>query len=487
MRAAGSWLLFTVLTMMFALITALIVNASPANSWVTIITNSTSFGYGYSIISYNGLAYIYYTGQAPSGVSIIKGLAFNGTAEMKAPLPAFNDLGEASPLLVELDNGSLMMIWAGVPATHSNLAIANKTANATLTSKLMTLLSNLTILLQASVLRNGSWGPVVNLTTSGDAMAYASDGEYIYLVYEPKLTLTYNNTILEELTPSGRVVKALSIPGIIGITSAWNGLVVAQFLNGTQALVNMNNGSATQIPLTLIMGFTGNGLTYYFNTNSKILTIINGSRVVANLKLPSPWYNHAYPLQWGSGFIIIAWGPVFPTAGLLSAFYWNSVSLITLANYTLKTSFIVPGAAIAGHYLYLAWQMLENLENGTSSIYLAVIPLTTPSQVTHTVTTTTAVKTITTTATVTSTTVTTVTSTVTSTVMETSTTTTTTTSTVESTSVVTSTTTSTSVLTLTTISTMMVIESLSSAALAGSIVAVVVIAAAVVLILLRRR
>jgi hypothetical protein len=282
-------------------------------------------------------------------------------------------------------------------------------------------------------------------------------------------------------------VKALSIPGIIGITSAWNGLVVVQFLNGTQALVNMNNGSATQIPLTLMMGFTGNGLTYYFNTNSKILTIINGSRVVANLKLPSPWYNHAYPLQWGSGFIIIAWGPVFPTAGLLSALYWNGAGFTTLANYTLKTSFIVPGVAIAGHYLYLAWQMLENLENGTSSIYLAVIPLTTPSQVIHTVTTTTAVKTITTTATVTSTTVTTVTSTVTSTVMETSTTTTAITSTVESTSVVTSTTTSTSVLTLTTISTMMVIESLSSAALAGSIVAVVVIAAAVVLILLRRR
>ena len=232
MRAAESWLLFTVLTMMFALTTALIVNASPANSWVTIITNNTSFGYGYSITSYNGLVYIYYTELTSSGVAVVRGLVFNGTAAVKAPLPVFNDLGEASPLLVELGNGSLMMIWAGVPMGNYSL-------------------NNLTILLQASVMRNGSWGPVVNLTTSGDAMSYASDGEYVYLVYEPKLTLTYNNTILEELTPSGRVVKALSIPGIIGITSAWNGLVVVQFLNGTQALVNMNNGSATQIPLTL--------------------------------------------------------------------------------------------------------------------------------------------------------------------------------------------------------------------------------------------
>ena len=298
----------TILTVVLAVVAVTTTTVAHATPILITITNNTNFGYGYAMANYNGLVYIYYTELTPSGTAIIRGVAFNGTTEMKAPLPAFNDLGEASPLLVELDNGSLMMIWAGVPATRSNLAIANKTANATLTSGLMTLLSNLTILLQASVLHGNTWGPVVNLTTSGDAMAYASDGEYVYLVYEPKLTLTYNNTILEELTPSGRVVKALSIPGIIGITSAWNGLVVVQFLNGTQALVNMNNGSATQIPLTLMMGFTGNGLTYYFNTNSKILTIINGSRVVANLKLPSPWYNHAYPLQWGSGFVIIAWG-----------------------------------------------------------------------------------------------------------------------------------------------------------------------------------
>jgi len=294
----------------------------------------------------------------------------------------------------------LMMIWAGVPMGHYGL-------------------SNLTILLQASVMRNGSWGPVVNLTTSGDAMAYASDGEYVYLVYEPKLTLTYNNTVLEELTTSGRVVKALSIPGIIGITTAWNGLVVVQFLNGTQALVNMNNGSVKQVPLTptsLMMGYMGNGLTYYFNFSSRVLTITNGSRVIANITLPSPWYDYIYPLQWGSGFIIIAWGQVF-LAGLLSALYWNGTGLTTLANYTLKSSSIVPEVDIVGHYLYLAWQELENLENGTSSIYLAIIPLATPSQATHTAATTTTARTTTiTTTTVTRTTVTTVTRLVTTTV-----------------------------------------------------------------------
>jgi len=397
-----NWRNTTLAAMTILTVVAVATTVAHAAPILITITNNTSFGYGYAMANYSGLVYIYYTELTPSGTAVIKGVAFNGTAEMKAPLPAFNDLGEASPLLVVLDNGSLMMIWAGVPATRSNLALANKTANATLTSGLTPLLSNLTILLQASVLHGDTWGPVVNLTTSGDAMAYASDGEYVYLVYEPKLTLTYNNTVLEELTPSGRVVKALSIPGIISITTAWNGLVVAQFLNGTWALVNMNNGSIMQAPLTstsLMMGYMGNGLTYYFNTSSMVLTITNGSRVIVNLKLPSPWYDYAYPLQWGSGFIIIAWGPVF-LAGLLSAFYWNGTGLTTLANYTLKSSSIVPEVDIVGHYLYLAWQMLENPENGASSIYLAIIPLPTPSQATHTAaTTTTARSTITTTTT----------------------------------------------------------------------------------------
>lgn len=137
-----------------------------------IITNDTSLGYGFSIISYNGfLIYIYYTELKPSGVAFVRGLVFNGTSAVNASLPAFNDLGEASPLLVKLSNGSLMMVWAGVPIGHYNL-------------------SNLTILLQGSVLHGNTWGPVVNLTTSGDAMSYARDGKYIYLVYEPKLTLT---------------------------------------------------------------------------------------------------------------------------------------------------------------------------------------------------------------------------------------------------------------------------------------------------------
>jgi hypothetical protein len=104
------------------------------NTSIIIITNNSRFGYGFSITGYNGLVYIYYT-ELQSSIATINGLVFNGTEEMNAPLPNFNDLGEGSPLLVELNNGSLMLLWGGVPMGNYSL-------------------NNLTILLQASILNN---------------------------------------------------------------------------------------------------------------------------------------------------------------------------------------------------------------------------------------------------------------------------------------------------------------------------------------------
>jgi hypothetical protein len=333
-----------------------------ASDWVNgstfgIITNNTRFGYGYSITNYNGLVYIYYTELTPSGVAVIRGLVFNGTTAMRAPLPTFNDLGEASPLLVRLDNGSLMMIWAGVPLGNYNL-------------------NNLTILLQASVLHNNTWGPVVDLTKSGDAMSYASDGEYIYLVYEPKLSLTYNNTVLEELTPTGVVVRVLSIPGIVGITGVSDGLVVVQFINGTYALVNMNTGAVEPLNAS-IAGFSDSLLYYFYNGT---LTVVNGTQ---RLVISLPIYANAFPMAWSHGLVIIAWRP-----GLLSVFIWNGTALQSIRNYTTAFT-IVPGASIIDDVLYLAWLEQGNITNGDGSIYMAIIPLkpsALPTPITTTVT-----------------------------------------------------------------------------------------------------
>ena len=111
------------------------------NTTIIIITNNTRFGYGFSITNYNGLVYIYYT-EFNSSIATINGLVFNGTEEMNAPLPNFNDLGEGSPGLFELNNGSLMMLWGGVPMGSYSL-------------------NNLIILLQASILNNNVWVPLL--------------------------------------------------------------------------------------------------------------------------------------------------------------------------------------------------------------------------------------------------------------------------------------------------------------------------------------
>ena len=309
------------------------------NTSIIIITNNTSFGYGFSIINYNGLVYIYYT-KLNSSIATIDGLVFNGTEEMNAPLPNFNDLGESSPLLVELNNGSLMMLWDGVPMGNYSL-------------------NNLTILLQASILDNNVWGPVINLTNNGDVLSYASDGNYIYLVYEPTLSLTYNNTILEELTLSGNVIKSLNIPGIVGIISANNGLVAVQFLNGTYALININNGSIEFVDATII-GFVDNSLYKFYNG---VLTINQ------NLTFNLPIYESAFPISWNNGYVIIAWRP-----GLLSVYYWNGTELQPIINYTTQFT-IIPGATILNNNLYLAWFGLNNISTGQGSIYMAITPL----------------------------------------------------------------------------------------------------------------
>jgi len=309
------------------------------NTSIIIITNNSRFGYGFSITSYNGLVYIYYT-ELQSSIATINGLVFNGTEEINAPLPNFNDLGEGSPELVELNNGSLMLLWGGVPIGGYSL-------------------NNLTILLQASILNNNVWGPVINLTNNGIALSYYSDGNYIYLVYEPTISLKYNNTTLEELTLSDNVIKSLNIPGITGIVSANNGLVIVQFVNDTYGLVNMNNGDIEFVNATDI-GFVNNSLYQFYNG---VLTINQ------NLTFNLPIYESAFPILWNNGYIIIAWRP-----GLLSVYYWNGTELQPIINFTIQFT-IIPKATILNNDLYLEWFGLNNISTVQGSIYMSIIPL----------------------------------------------------------------------------------------------------------------
>jgi hypothetical protein len=225
---------------------------------------------------------------------------------------------------------------------------------------------------------------VVDLTKNGVAMSYASDGEYIYLDYEPKLSLTYNNTVLEELTPTGALVKALSIPGVVGITGVSNGLVVVQFINGRYALINMNTGAVEPLN-TSTAGFSGSLFYYYYNG---VLTVVNGTQ---RLVISLPGFVDAFPVVWRYGLVVIAWRP-----GLLGVFTWNG-ALRSIINYTLSSSIIVPGATIMRDVLYLAWFSPLNGTNGRGVIYLATQPL--PHPIVTIVTNTTRATTTTTTST----------------------------------------------------------------------------------------
>ena len=125
-------------------------------------------------------------------------------------------------------------------------------------------LNNLTIFLQASILNNNVWGPVIDLTNNGIALSYDSDGNYIYLVYEPTISLTYDNTILEELTLSGNVIKSLNIPKVLGIKDSNNGFVIVQFVNSTYGLINMNNDNIEFLKCNKCC-FVGNSLYQFYN------------------------------------------------------------------------------------------------------------------------------------------------------------------------------------------------------------------------------
>ncbi|MGC8543586.1 MAG: hypothetical protein ACP5NQ_06560 [Vulcanisaeta sp.] len=132
--------------------------AISSSDWINgstygLIASNLPLGYTYSAMPYNGSVYIYYTITLPNGYTWINGVIFRGTYEYPAPLPKFNDLGVASPYLIQLPNGTLMMVWFAIP--HGNYG-----------------LNNLTIILQGSVLKpNGTWGPVFNITQDGDALS----------------------------------------------------------------------------------------------------------------------------------------------------------------------------------------------------------------------------------------------------------------------------------------------------------------------------
>ncbi|WP_243675606.1 hypothetical protein [Vulcanisaeta distributa] len=268
--------------------------------------------------------YIYYTVTLPNGYAWINGVIFRGTYEYSAPLPKFNDLGVASPLLIQLPNGTLMMTWFAVP--HGNYG-----------------LNNLTVILQGSVLEpNGTWGgPVFNITNNGVALSVTSDGKYLYIIWEPELNLNYTNTELLVTSLTGQLITAMQLPNATALNGALNGNVAIQLLNGTYAVVNVFSRNIEPYIGYSDVGFV-NGLFYAFSNDT--LTIVNGT---SKIEIQTPSEAYAWPSIINGKLLVIAYRP-----STLSIYAWNGTALLSINNYTMP-NFVIAKPTYSNGFIYI--------------------------------------------------------------------------------------------------------------------------------------
>jgi len=304
-------------------------------STLGLLVNGLPFGYGYSTASIGNLTYVYYT-YTQDGVAWINGLTLNNTIATQAPLPNLRSLGVASPFTY-VTNGSLMMLWDSVPVA----------SNYTL--------SNLTILLQYSKLINGTWVKPVNVTNSGLALSYSTDGDYIYVIWSS--SFNYSRTLI--LTYSIRSLKPVanySIPGSYMIYGAWRGEIIVRLLNGS--LILLRNGSIILLANVTDAGFN-NGEFYVLFTNEtlKLTGIIN-----ATIQLPSG-IALVYPLV-NDGRLIIAAASV----NALFTYLWNG-SLIKLRSTPVELVNSLEATA-SSDYLYTIASNTTKYFNESSLITL---------------------------------------------------------------------------------------------------------------------
>ncbi len=342
-----------VVATVMAVVLALVSHVAVAGTVATINLTNTGLG-GYTLTTLNSTTtLLYYTpvtfGVAPS----LEGYYITNCQFTPAPTPQATNVAE--PELAGLPNGTLVLMWLRVYGKFPNV----------------------TVVLQEAKWVNGHWTSPVNITHSGVVLSYTSDGEYIYIDYQPTPDLSYQNTRILVATMSGVVLKAYNIPNTVAINAYdMNGVLL--LANGSMALINLGNGAVTPISQNLVAGVMGNGEYYTYNPQSHLLTI--GSASVA---IPGN-YSGAYPIPFGSGYIIVAWGSV------VSAFKWVGGSLTLLANLTNpgNWAYLEADGVITGDTAVLAFLNTYNMR-----LYISIIPLNsascTPSGISGAVTTTT--------------------------------------------------------------------------------------------------
>jgi len=347
-------------------IVALALTSHVAMAGTVTTINLTNTGLGdYTLAPLNSTTILLYYTPVAFGVSpSLEGYYITNCQFTPAPTPQATNVAE--PELVRLPNGTLALMWLRVYGSFPNV----------------------TIILQEAIWHNGHWTSPINITHSGVVLSYTSDGEYIYIDYQAKPGLSYQDTRILVTTMSGVVLKTYNIPDVVSINAYdMNGALLLD--NGSTAFINLRNGAVTPISQNLVAGVTNNGEYYTYNPQSHVLTI-GGTRIT----IPGN-YTGAYPIPFDNGYIIMAWG------NIVSAFKWIEGSLTLLANLTGtgNWAYLEVDGAVAGNTAVIAF-----LDTYRMRLYVSIIPLNgescTPSGISGAVTTTVAPVTVTTTVTV---------------------------------------------------------------------------------------
>jgi len=322
-----------VVVAVMAITLSIISHVAMAGTIATINLTNTGLG-GYTLTPLNNTTVLlYYTpvtfGIAPS----LEGYYIANCQFTQAPTP--QTVNAVEPELVRMQNGTLALMWLRVYGKYPNVAIV----------------------LQEALWHDGHWTSPINITHGGVIVSYSSDGEYIYMLFGSGLESM--NGMIEVTTMNGAIVKTYHVPGAVSIEAYdMNGVLL--LANGSMAFINLRNGAITPISQGLVAGVTGNGEYYTYNPQSHVLTI--GS---VGIIIPGN-YTGAYPIPFGNGYIIVAWGSI------VSAFKWVSGSLTLLANLTNPGNwgFLEADGVVTGDTAVIAFLNTYNMR-----LYVSIIPL----------------------------------------------------------------------------------------------------------------
>ncbi len=205
-----------------------------------------------SASSYGDSAYILYTTDnvsAPQQYGLgLTGFSFNSTQRtmQTIPMPVVANEIIFNPAVMNLPNGSLLVMWNSIPFSEMSTAANPLDISQTIT--------------QYSCFNpnTNSWGPVKNLTTSGVATSYSlssdSTGSYALVLEGNSISATTAN-LVEYDVQKGSILVSYAVSNISQIVSfnSLSHMTVLQNFDGSYQLLNLSSLALINMPV--ISGF----------------------------------------------------------------------------------------------------------------------------------------------------------------------------------------------------------------------------------------